>query len=59
MQAMCDVLKSGNAECVNPVLRCLLHLLRCQPLPSVLYRFEVVVSLSADPTQSNMKTYLL
>ena len=45
VQAMCDVLKSCNAECVKPVLRCLTYLLNWQPLPSMLYRFEVVVSI--------------
>ena len=45
LQAMRGVMGLRDArECVKPVLSCLEHILKSLPLPSVLYKFEVVVS---------------
>ena len=53
LQAMRDVLGCHNTECMKSVLRCVVLGLRCQPLPSVLYKFEVVVSVCSAKSSRN------
>lgn len=59
LQAMCDVMGSHDArECVKPVLSCLEHILKSRPLPSVLYKFEVVVSTATTQNKHSERWFL-
>lgn len=59
LQAMCDVMGSRDArECVKPVLSCLEHILKSHPLPSVLYKFEVVVSTATTQNKRSERWFL-